>query len=48
MHLKEYREEIATKGEMMVDDISKLINLSYAFQRTMDIYSQRQVQKALL
>ena len=48
LHLAEYREEIAIKGEMMVNDISELINLSYAFQRTMDIYSQRQLQKAML
>ena len=48
LHLAEYREEIAEKGEMMVDDVSEMINLSYAFQRTMDIYSQRQTQKAML
>ncbi len=48
LHLAEYREEIAERGEMMVDDVSELINLSYALQRTMDIYSQRQTQKAML
>ena len=48
LHLAEYREEIAAKGEMTVNDVSELINLSYALQRTMDIYSQRQTQKAML
>ena len=48
LHLAEYREAIAKNGELMVSDVSELIDLDYAFQRTMDIYSQRQTQKAML
>lgn len=47
LHLAEYREKIVEDGEMMVDDPSELIDLDFAFQRTLDIYSSRQVQKTL-
>ena len=48
LHLAEYREAIARSGELMVSDVSELIDLDCAFQRTADIYSQRQTQKATL
>ena len=48
LHLAEYREAIAKNGELMVSGVSELIDLDYAFQRTMDIYSQRQTQKVML
>ena len=47
LHLSEYRKKIAADGELMVDDISELMNLTEAAQRTLDIYSARQVQKRL-
>lgn len=45
LHLAEYREEIAGNGELMVSDASELIDLDYAFQRALDIYSARQAQQ---
>ena len=39
LHLAEYREKIQEDDEMMVNDTSELINLDYAFDRTLNIYS---------
>ena len=47
LHLAEYREEIARNDELMVSDVSELIDLDYAFQRALDIYSARQAQKQM-
>ena len=47
MHLAEYRERIRQDDEMMVNDTSELINLDYAFHRTLNIYSSRIKQKEL-
>ena len=47
LHLAEYREQIVADGELMVDDVSQLMNLAEAAQRTLDIYSSRQPQKRL-
>ena len=47
LHLSEYRKQIAANGELMVASLSDLMDLSEAAQRTLDIYSSRQVQKTL-
>ena len=46
-HLAEYRQQIADAGEMMVDDASHLIDLDFAFDRAINIYSARQTQKQI-
>ena len=45
LHLADYREEIAKNGEMMVDDPSDLIDLTYAAHETLAIYSARDGKK---
>ena len=47
MHLAEYREKIQEDDEMMVNDTSELIDLDYAFHRTLNIYSSRIPQREL-
>ena len=47
LHLAEYRQQIADAGEMMVADASDLIDLDFAFDRAINIYSARQSQKQL-
>ena len=45
LHLAEYHETIADAGELMVDTAADLIDLGYAFDRALNIYSARQPQK---
>ena len=40
LHLAEYRDEIAENGEMIVDDASELIDLTYAAHETLTIHMQ--------
>jgi len=47
LHLAEYRETIADAGELMVDTVADLIDLGYAFDRALNIYSARQPQKQM-
>ena len=47
LHLAEYREKIQEDDEMMVNDTSELIDLDYAFHRTLNIYSSRIPQREL-
>ena len=48
LHLAEYRERIACDGDLMVDSLADLMDLTEAAQRTLDIYSARQTQKVLV
>ena len=43
--LSQYREEIADAGEMMVNQTSELIDLSYALSQAMQIYGQAYTTK---
>ena len=47
LHLAEYRDQIQSRGELMVHDMAELINLDLAAQQTLDIYSARQTQKSM-
>ena len=47
LHLDDYREKIQQDDEMMVNDTSELIDLDYAFHRTLNIYSSRILQREL-
>ena len=38
VHLREYRQEIADEGEMMVNTTDDLIDLSWAFDRALELY----------
>ena len=40
VHLADYREEIAHAGEMMVDTMDELIDLSYALHEALQIYAR--------
>ena len=44
-YLAEYREEIARNGEMMVDDVAELIDLSKAAHEPLAIHPERQARK---
>ena len=44
LHLAEYRKAIQQAGELMVNDLSELIELDYAAQRALDIYASRKAQ----
>ena len=44
-HLDPKSDETAKNGELMVSDVSELIDLDYAFQRTLDIYSAQLAQE---
>ena len=44
LHLAEYRKAIQQAGELMVNDLSELIQLDYAAQRALDIYASRKTQ----
>ncbi len=41
LHLAEYREQIQQDGELLVKDISDLIDLDYAANETLVIYAER-------
>ena len=45
LHPAAYREEIAKNGEMMVDDVSELIDLTYAAHKLLAIHTEREMQK---
>ena len=45
IHLAEYREAIKKNGELLVGDISELINLAEAAQRTLDIYAEERMKR---
>ena len=45
IHLAEYRETIKKNGELLVDDISDLMDLNKAAQRTLEIYAQESWKK---
>ena len=47
LHLAEYRDQIQSRGELMVHNMAELINLDLAAQQTLDIYSARQTQKSM-
>ena len=47
LHLAEYREEIAKDGELMVNDLSDLMDLTEAAHRTLNIYASRIQQGTL-
>ena len=40
LHIYDYRKAIQQNGELMVSDFLELIDLDYAFQQTLDIYSE--------
>lgn len=40
IHLSEYRESIAHAGEMMVARVSDLVDLAWAYQRALEMYSE--------
>ena len=44
--LREYREELAVAGELLVDSINDLIPLSEAYQRALDYYSEARARQA--
>ena len=44
--LREYREELAVAGELLVDSIDDLIPLSEAYQRALDYYSEARGRQA--
>ncbi len=44
--LREYREEIAAAGELLVDSIDDLIPLPQAYQRALDYYSEARARQA--
>ncbi len=43
--LREYREEIAEMGELLVDGIGDLISLSQAYQQALDYYSEARLKR---
>lgn len=45
IHLSEYREEIADTSEMMVDNMTDLINLAWAEQQALDIYAEERMRR---
>ncbi len=47
LHLAEYREQIAKDGELMVNDVSDLMDLTEAAHRTLNIYASRIPQGGL-
>ena len=47
LHLAEYREQIARDGELMVADLSDLMDLTEAAHRTLNIYASRMSQGEL-
>ena len=44
--LREYREELAAAGELLVDGIDDLIPLPQAYQRALDYYSEARARQA--
>ena len=44
-HLDDYRKVIRRNGEMMVNDVSELIDLGHACHPTLSIHSERQAQQ---
>ena len=44
--LREYREELAAAGELLVDSIEDLIPLPQAYQRALDYYSEARARQA--
>lgn len=40
IHLSDYRDEIAHAGEMMVQQTNELIDLAYAYEKALNIYSR--------
>ena len=47
LHLADYREQIARDGELMVADLSDLMDLTEAAHRTLNIYASRRPQGEL-
>ncbi len=47
LHLAEYREQIAKDGELIVNDLSDLMDLTEAAHRTLNIYASRIQQGTL-
>ena len=45
IHLSDYRKQIADAGEMMVDEMGDLIDLSQAYQAALDIYTRESVRR---
>lgn len=46
VHLAEYRQEIADAGELMVDHIGELINLTWASHQPLEIYAQARLRQS--
>ena len=46
VHLDDYRREIADAGEMIVDSVSDLISLPYAYQRALVLYAEAYAARA--
>ena len=44
VHLAEYRQEIADAGELMVDNAGELIDLTWAGDQALEIYTQARIQ----
>ena len=47
LHLDDYRKQIRENDELIVDDISELMNLNEAYQRALDLYSSWPKQERL-
>ena len=45
VHLSDYHKQIADAGEMMVDTMDDLIDLSQAYQSALDIYTRESVRR---
>ena len=47
VHLREYRQEIADDGEMMVNTTDDLIDLSWAFDRALELYYEERAKRGV-
>ena len=45
VHLAEYRQEIAHAGELMVDNITELVDLTWAGDQALEIYAQARMRQ---
>ena len=47
VHLREYRQEIADAGEMLVNTTDELIDLSMAYQKVLDYYAMEKAKRGM-
>ncbi len=47
VHLAEYRQEIADAKELMVDNINELVNLTWAGDQALEIYTQARMRQGI-